>query len=74
LIPATASNPRSKLRTSVRIDEDHASPAPGIPASISAKRPASVSASIVSMSTFTPAAPVAYRLAYSGELGLDVAI
>src|ERR1035441_7964100 len=43
-----------QVHRDVCVDEDHASPAPGIPASISAKRPASVSASIVSISTSRP--------------------
>src|ERR1700728_147573 len=49
-----------RMRTSdevhrdVRVDEDPMSPPPPIPPSISARRPASISASIVSMSTSRP--------------------
>ena len=41
----------NEIHRDVCVDEDHVSSAPGIPASISARRLASVSASIVSIST-----------------------
>ncbi len=43
-----------QVHEDVRVEVDHTSAAPASPASISARRPASVSASIVSMSTSLP--------------------